>query len=247
MVRHVILLAALAGCDTVFDLANHDAGSDTSSSDGPPPAHDEDADSLPDTADPCPADSGDAADADHDDVGDVCDPGPAIDHRVLFDPFTADTGSWMGSGAWTYRADSIATNASARVSQQRDVGSVTHATVEVAYGFAAQLYSFSGVGLVIGAREYKCFLFVSGTGDPAVFFYNGETYEAQVPWSGQAPVHIYLTHLPDDTFRCRVRSDGQATVELVYRTAVAGPTTAVALYAESSSIDVTSVQVIQTP
>jgi hypothetical protein len=83
----LLVLLALGACgrrdfDAVVDAAAHTL-------DGPPdsaPGHDEDADGIPDTMDPCPHVAGDLTDTDGDGVGDACDPNPAmpIDHWALF-------------------------------------------------------------------------------------------------------------------------------------------------------------------
>ncbi len=249
MTRVLVLVVTLAGCDAVFGFPDRASPAGEGGLDGAN-GHDEDGDRIVDGEDPCPSDKGDRADGDNDSVGDLCDPDSAtVEHRVLFDPFTSETGGWTGAGTWSYGGDSVTTVASAGTPSELHlpVGSVTHATGEITLSVTPGLYSFSGLGLTIGGVQLKCFLFVNAAGVAAISLYRDASYEGQVAWSGLTPTHMYLTHLPDGKIRCRVRADGQAPVDVRYETSFAGTTTTLSLFADNSSIVVSSAELVETP
>jgi hypothetical protein len=98
------VLAALVGCNQVFDLAPVELGHPCWD-DGTGMAHDEDGDGIADGCDICPANANPLQhDDDFDGVGDECDPHPSAKDRIaFFDPFDGDVldSDWVAYGPGT--------------------------------------------------------------------------------------------------------------------------------------------------
>lgn len=89
-----------------------------------PVGHDEDADTLDDACDPCPALAGDRSDRDGDGVGDACDPNVDLfgEQIVLFDPFLGATAAWDYNTSMTFGSDELLIGT---LSGTRVIGSLT--------------------------------------------------------------------------------------------------------------------------
>lgn len=121
----MLLLLLVAGCRLRFDDAVADGGSDADVIDVSPDAkpctpvgHDEDTDGFDDACDVCPQLTDDQLDTDGDGIGDACDLAATAQTRVMFDPFTQMTASWIYMGGTfsipdVYRFDSPAAGAGA--------------------------------------------------------------------------------------------------------------------------------------
>ncbi|CAN5592844.1 hypothetical protein BH11MYX1_BH11MYX1_19240 [soil metagenome] len=100
--RAVLLLAAVTGCDGLFQITHLDqpvvdgAVSDRGLAPDAPVcgANDEDGDGLFDGCDPCPANAANGADDDGDGIGSACDPDPTVpdDQLAAFFAFADNAG-----------------------------------------------------------------------------------------------------------------------------------------------------------
>jgi hypothetical protein len=206
------VLFALAGCNQVLGIEGTHK----------PTCNDDDKDYLCDEVDPCPADTGDKADADGDGVGDACDPSPTLvgDSLAQFYPMSTIDSTWSVSdgSTWLFEDSAlVATDVANAATEHPAPPDIIEPTVEVVIEPV-----FGGDGSEVGAYVVAqpsgitlvCRVVHHDGGDELQMLIGSNlsslTLEGTAgPLVESGPLRIYGGQLPDadHTVRCRARFD----------------------------------------
>ncbi len=173
----------------------------------------------------------------------MCDPTSDPEQLVLFDPLTDATGTWSGPSAWQFGADSITKDLRpvgiAEIS--REIAPLAYPSIEATLTYTPDPGLFVGVAFDVAGERVKCYVSIDTAGAQHAYLYIGADQRKGTDVTGTGPVHLTLTQLRDNTYRCRVRRDNETAIELGDTRVVAGTAARLIVLVESTMIEVTSI------